>query len=213
MMAYVYGHGENKYRSHDSKLVMMFIVHLLIVNLLLYFICTIHTLLSSCFFVCAVNLSLTLVDDNKEMKHYSSSSELAFMHHNPTMATIWHLSNMELFVSLYIRTVDRRLWGLLWDYHLMPSPEEIGDMSLSAKSKMNTIWSPINMPNIVIVYIYILGKLFWCLLLWGLRKWFSHYFFFNFSFLPIYNMPSTYCQMSQVGVIINIPIQPYMYMW
>ena len=40
--------------------------------------------MSSCFFVFAVNLSLTLADDNKEMKHYSSSSELAFMHHNPT---------------------------------------------------------------------------------------------------------------------------------
>ena len=87
IMAYVYGHGKNKYRSHDSKLVMMFIVHLLIVNLLLYFICTKHTLMSSCFFVFAVNLSLTLADYNKEMKHYSSSSELAFMHHNPTTLT------------------------------------------------------------------------------------------------------------------------------
>ena len=37
IMAYVYGHDENKYRSHDLKLVMMFIVHLLIVNTFVVF--------------------------------------------------------------------------------------------------------------------------------------------------------------------------------
>ena len=36
-MAYVYGHDENKYRSHDFKLVMMCIVHLLIVNTFVVF--------------------------------------------------------------------------------------------------------------------------------------------------------------------------------
>ena len=55
--------------------------------------------MSSYFFIFTINLSLTLTNNNKEMKHYSSSSELAFMHHNPTEGmTQWRGDPVSVYV-------------------------------------------------------------------------------------------------------------------